>query len=70
MAMCMNTETDQIIRNIQKMLDVLGCVRQRTREEIGVFNPFWGVDSCFKLGRKERIFNRGKMRISNLTYNR
>ena len=39
MANCMNTETDQIIR-----------VRQSTREDIGGLNPFWGVDSCFKLG--------------------
>ena len=37
----MNTETNKMLR----------CVRKSLREGIRVFSPFWGVDSCFELGR-------------------
>ena len=42
----MTTETAKMRRNKE---DVLRCVRQSSREGIGIFRPCWGFGRCFKL---------------------
>ena len=62
----MYAETDKMIRDI-KTEDVLRCVRQSLRDGIGVFSPFWGVDSCFKLLSFKHIQPRFKLNYMRIT---